>query len=194
MTRYYTRTDALRAARDQTQFGKSARVALESASLESESRPFDVFLSHSVKDADEVYGVKLILEDQGLSVYVDWIDDPKLDRSHVTAQTAGYLRKRMDQCHSLIYIWSSNATTSRWMPWELGYFDGHRGADSVAIMPLMDNESDSFRGQEYVGFYSVVEKDRVSAAIAPGTTINPLTHRWMPLRQFGDLRKQWKTL
>lgn len=26
---------------------------------------------------------------------------------------------------------------SKWMPWELGYFDGRRGSEQVAIFPLV---------------------------------------------------------
>ena len=37
---------------------------------------FDVFLSHSFKDATVILGIKRILEKQNLTVYVDWIDDP----------------------------------------------------------------------------------------------------------------------
>jgi hypothetical protein len=37
---------------------------------------FDVFLSHCVRDARAIEGVKTLLSRTGLSVYVDWIDDP----------------------------------------------------------------------------------------------------------------------
>ncbi len=56
---------------------------------------FDVFLSHSSKDAEVILGIKLLLEGQGLSVYVDWIVDTQLDRTKVNAETAETLRDRM---------------------------------------------------------------------------------------------------
>jgi hypothetical protein len=40
---------------------------------------FDVFLSHSVRDAQLVLGLKKLLEGEGLTVYVDWIEDKDLD-------------------------------------------------------------------------------------------------------------------
>ena len=50
---------------------------------------FDVFLSHSVRDAALSLGLKKVLEADGLSVYVDWIEDADLDRTNVSAATAG---------------------------------------------------------------------------------------------------------
>ena len=40
---------------------------------------FDVFLSHSTNEAEDILlGVKMFLEDEGLSVYVDKYTDPQL--------------------------------------------------------------------------------------------------------------------
>lgn len=120
---------------------------------------FDIFLSHSSSDAKLIFGVKQILEEQGLSVFVDWIDAPQLDRSKVTKETASELRKFMRNCSSFLYATSTNSTTSRWMPWEIGYFDGFRG-DKIAIFPLIPSTSptSTFQGQEYLGLYPYLEK------------------------------------
>jgi hypothetical protein len=56
---------------------------------------FDIFLSHSVRDADLILGLKRMLEAEGCTVYVDWIDDADLDRQNVKAATAARLRERM---------------------------------------------------------------------------------------------------
>jgi hypothetical protein len=53
----------------------------------------------------------------------------------------------MKQSKSLIYLSSENSSSSKWMPWELGFFDGFK-PDGVAIMPVLDNPTDSFKGQE----------------------------------------------
>jgi hypothetical protein len=116
---------------------------------------FDVFLSHSRLDSEVILGVKAIIENTGQTVYVDWVDDPHLDRSHVTSETAAQLRVRMRQSKSLFYVHSPNASTSKWMPWELGYFDGFNG--NVAILPVVQSESSSFRGTEYLGLYPYVD-------------------------------------
>lgn len=115
------------------------------------SARFDVFLSHSTRDAEIVLGVKALLEDMGKKVYVDWVTDHQLDRTRVTPATAEVLRMRMRQSDSLLYIHSDNASLSRWTPWELGFCDGLHGA--VAIFPITDVAEDDFRGQEYLGIY-----------------------------------------
>ncbi len=118
---------------------------------------FDVFLSHSFRDAMLILGLKRVLEADGLSVYVDWIEDPQLDRTKVSAATAAHLRERMRRCQSLVYATSQSASTSRWMPWELGFFDGAHGSDRVAICPIATGTG-SYTGQEYLGLYKTLEK------------------------------------
>ena len=75
------------------------------------------FLSHSIRDAEPILGLKAFLEAAGRSVYVDWITDPQLDRKAVSGATAEALRSRMRQCDSLFYVYLRNSQCSRWMPW-----------------------------------------------------------------------------
>jgi hypothetical protein len=128
---------------------------------------FDVFLSHSYRDAKmnqrRLLGVKAHLESFNLSVYVDWIIDRELDREKVTAVTAYTLRQRMDHSSCLFFVTSETSMNSRWMPWELGYMDGvTRNGHSygrVAILPLVDTPGrQSFAGQEYLGIYPYVDE------------------------------------
>lgn len=114
-------------------------------------------MSHSFKDAEVIAGLKLLLERNGLSVYVDWIEDAQLDRSQVTAETAGTLRRRMKNCAFLLYATSESSPNSKWMPWELGYFDGLNDSDMVGIMPIVESDGDDFKGQEYLGLYRSYE-------------------------------------
>ena len=104
----------------------------------------------------------------GFSVYVDWVDDPLLDRSNVTRETAVALRERMGRCKAMLYATSPNATRSRWMPWEAGYFDA-RSTGRVAILPLFDEDpqGEEFEGQEYLGLYPYVVKDLARNASRP---------------------------
>lgn len=80
-------------------YSSSEKILRESR--QSTRTSFDVFLSHAKLDSELVLGVKTVLEQAGQTVYVDWIDDPLLDRSKVTPATADHLRKRMRQCASL---------------------------------------------------------------------------------------------
>ena len=133
-----------------------AEAELRKSAATASTTDFDVFLSHSVLDAEVIAGVKSLLEVRGLSVYVDWIEDPQLDRTHVTPKTAEILRTRMRHCKSLIFATSNSSPDSKWMPWELGYFDGFRPGH-VAILPLVKTTGSGFVGQEYLGLYPSIE-------------------------------------
>lgn len=144
---------------DRLLFNKTAsQILMESAFSFSESDSYDVFLSHSFKDANLVYALRKELISMGYSVYVDWVDDTQLDRNQVSKETANLLRKRMQASKSLLLVSTENAHLSKWVPWELGYFDGF--SDKVAILPLIESESpgNSYYGQEYLGLYPYVTK------------------------------------
>ena len=105
-----------------------------------------------------VLGIVEFLKQMGKEVYVDWIEDRQLSRSSVTPETAETLRQRMNQSSRLLYLATDNASSSKWMPWELGYFDGLKSG-KVAILPLVDYSFSSFKGQEYLGLYPALDKD-----------------------------------
>lgn len=145
--RAFARVDALSAH----------RVLLSEAKSVDDRSRFDVFLSHSYQDKELIFGMKRMLEKMGMAVYVDWIDDPELSRDSVTSATAGRLRKRMRQSESLFYVHTPKARDSKWMPWELGYFDGKSGG-RCAILPVFQGVSPAvFQGQEYLGLYPYVD-------------------------------------
>lgn len=133
----------------------SAEDVLTEGRIIDSSKEYDIFLSHSSKDQELIAGLKLILNDLGFSVYVDW-NDRQLDPNNVTAQTAKILRERMALCKSLIYAYTDNASNSRWMPWEVGYFDGLKNS-RVAVLPIIKPNQDSFKGTEFVGIYYIVQ-------------------------------------
>lgn len=90
------------------QFTKSAgRIKLEAALESHDERPFDIFLSPSKLDEEEIHGLKLMLEDYGQSAYVDWIEDPHLDREKVSKETAELLRAHMKSSRSLLCVTSA---------------------------------------------------------------------------------------
>jgi hypothetical protein len=164
------------------------RKAMESV---TDYQTFDIFLSHAVADSELVLGVKELLERQGAEVYVDWANDPQLDRSRVNAETAALLRQRMKQSKSLLYLATDAASTSKWMPWELGFFDGFQPG-GVAIFPLLDNETDVFVGQEYLGLYPRVTKEQLSTG-QQGVFVED-RRRWTTLREFKTQTRNWRNL
>jgi hypothetical protein len=157
----------------------SQKLANESTAYKSD-RTYDIFLSHSALDAEVIYGLKIELESKGFSVYVYWIEDPQA-RETVDAATAAKLKARMHSCIGLLYAASANASTSRWMPWELGYFDGVK--NRVAVAPIEGNNQTyyfkGFKGQEYLDLYPYVSfvesRDRVLWVWSrEGKAISPL--------------------
>jgi hypothetical protein len=167
---------------------KSADTLLREAATTADTS-FDVFLSHSVKDADVILGIVAVLKQQGLKVYVDWIVDPQMDRSRVTPETAERLRRRMRQSASLIYAHSYQSGSSKWMPWELGYFDGFRSA--VAVLPIAQTTQESFAGQEYLGLYPYIDGSGLTLWVNRGAAPERLFHGPTGYKQFGEwLRDQ----
>lgn len=135
----------------------SAQAVLNEGRITDSSKMYDIFLSHSSKDMDLIAGLKLILEDLGYSVYVDW-NDNQLNPNNVTPETAEVLRERMLQCKSLLYAFSENAANSKWMPWELGYFDALKNS-RVAVLPITQTAKYSYKGSEFVGVYYFIQID-----------------------------------
>ena len=119
---------------------------------------FDIFLSHSYLDRDEVKGLYIELTILGYSVYVDWIIDPYLDRSNVNKSTAELIRNRLKSSKTLLLAISTNAELSKWMPWELGFVDGK--TNKCAIIPVSKNNYSlsNFQRYEYLLLYPFIKK------------------------------------
>jgi len=127
-------------------------------------KSFDIFLSHSYNDKEIIPALKKELEKMGYTVYVDWITDSLLSRDEVNSKTAEILQIRMNQSKCLVYATSDNSKKSRWMPWELGYFDGIK-TKMVGILPIQkenNNFQDDFKGEEYLGLYFYITIDKLS--------------------------------
>ena len=166
---------------------KDAATVLGEARNDSVGTSFDVFLSHSLLDSEIILGVKSILEGNGLAVYVDWLEDSDLDRSNVTVRTAERLRIRMKQSRSLVYAHSNNSPDSKWMPWELGYFDGLRGA--VSVLPVAKGDNERFKGQEFLGLYPYIDHVNLNVLFvnrgeSPSSTIGKTTDNYVKLNDW----------
>jgi len=120
---------------------------------------YDIFLSHSHLDKKQIYALVNLFNKSGYSVYVDWMIDEQLDRSMVNRKTSETLRKRMDSSRCLAYVATNNSTRSKWCPWELGYMDG-RTKGRCAILPILEDDEDVFRGVEYLGIYPYIDYAR----------------------------------
>lgn len=121
---------------------------------------FDIFLSHSYPDKGIINSIYNELTSLGLSVYVDWIVDPQLDRNNVTRDSAELIRTRMNHSSSLIYCISANAAMSNWMPWELGYVDGH--SHKCAVLPIAKTNIEKYNRREYLKLYPFITESDIS--------------------------------
>lgn len=194
MATYYTKAEARGFASTKIQrsaTSDSRRILREEVRAATNEDRFDVFLSHASKDGDLILGVKSLLESFGFKVYVDWVDDPQLDRSMVNKENAGLLRRRMRQSKSLVWAATEAASDSKWMPWELGYFDGFR-PNQVAILPLVDNASDAFKGQEYVALYPIIRKNFYTGG-SPDVFVEEPGVKWATMKDFGTGTPSWNT-
>lgn len=150
------KSDALAFARRSVNFSRTASMILnEHVEKQARTSEFDIFLSHAFDDKELILGVTMLIENLGYQVYLDWRDDPQLDRKSVTVKTADVLRKRMRECKCLFFATTPNYEKSQWMPWELGYKDGH--SSRTAILPIVDQPSSSYTGKEYLGLYPYVD-------------------------------------
>ncbi|TGQ13580.1 toll/interleukin-1 receptor domain-containing protein [Mesorhizobium sp. M00.F.Ca.ET.217.01.1.1] len=181
-----TEAQIRKVANDSSRSRMASTVLKEEIAKSAGMTSFDVFLSHSFKDAELIFGVKKTLEKQGLTVYVDWVEDPQLDRGKVTEATAAMLRRRMKQSKTLIYAHSNSSPDSKWMPWELGYFDGYRGV--VAILPLAKADGDTFTGQEFLGLYPYLDGDTAIIWINKGKAARSRLGQLQENRDFRDVK------
>lgn len=110
------------------------------------------FLSHSSQDTELVVGAIRLLEGHGATVYIDK-KDPVLP-PYTNKNTAKGLKERIHQSRKFVLLASKNSKDSRWVPWELGIADEAKGLTRVAILPAVDQQSDTgWSNWEYLGLY-----------------------------------------
>jgi len=162
---YLTRAEAILSYRRTygTVTAAADRQLREEVAKHSALSNYDIFLSHCSRDRQEVLGVHALLKAQGLKVFVDWIEDPLTNRAKVTSVNAAWLRQVMRASKTFVYLVSDNSESSKWMAWELGYFDGFRPGH-IGILPLVDDIGAGFAGVEFVGLYPTVQRESLGAA------------------------------
>lgn len=119
-------------------------------------------MSHRKLDGELILGIKDKLErEYNYTVYIDWIDNPNLDRENVDKTTANTLRLKMQKSKCLIYVYSKKSTESKWMPWELGYMDGAKKnkCTILSIIPSRSNIAPNYNEQEYLNIYPPISEE-----------------------------------
>ncbi|MBE0623492.1 MAG: toll/interleukin-1 receptor domain-containing protein [Burkholderiales bacterium] len=112
------------------------------------------FLSHSHLDRTRAKGLQTLLAEQGWELFIDWEHNTLDERP--TRETAEWLQKSILACDWLLYLATPNSEGSRWCPWEVGYADGKKGADSIIIIATSD--SSGTYGSEYLKLYRQISE------------------------------------
>ena len=118
-----------------------------------------IFLSHSHQDADMIVAAINFLLTLGASVYVDWLDSsmPKT----TSGETATKIKAKIVECDRFVVLLSENSRDSKWVPWELGFADGVKEIQHIAIFPIRRNQytyDSAFQGLEYMTLYPVIQE------------------------------------
>jgi hypothetical protein len=112
------------------------------------------FLSHSHKDARLALGLQQMLVEQGWNIYIDWQDQQMPEKPD--AETAIRIKRAIIGAEWFLFLATEHSTASRWCPWEIGYADGEKPLNRIAIVPTTDS-SGKYYGNEYLSLYSRID-------------------------------------
>lgn len=161
---------------------KNMYDSINESKIFNSNKTYDIFLSHSFADKDIIEELVFSLKrdyDFDYSIYIDWIEDPNLERTNVQKETASKLKLRMKNCKSLLYVTSENHSKSKWMPWELGYFDGFRNRVGILPISVKDNDDVIYYGQEYLGLYPYLTEHNGRLVIHDNTELLMEFKNWL---------------
>jgi hypothetical protein len=157
--RYFNESDA-------NSFQKSIVIKNHMYEARASSQAFDVFLSHSSKDAESLPPVINFLSQYNVNVYVDK-DDKELPRK-TSPETGEKLKSRIYECRKFIVLVSENSKKSNWIPWELGIADERKTIKNVALLPKVQSTlKPDWPEQEYLGLYPRIINGKLKGYTSP---------------------------
>lgn len=110
------------------------------------------FLCHSHKDETLVKGLIVILREQGIELYVDWLDHSMPPKPNKV--TASNIQKKIKDSDIFLFLATENSKASRWCPWEIGYADASQ--KNIYIIPT--SFGNEIYGNEYLEFYPYIDE------------------------------------
>lgn len=134
-----------------TEMKKAFCESMNSMKHFAEEQEYDIFISHSSLDEELTCSLYCLFKENGFSVYLDY-EDNQLNPQIVTDETGKRIRNRLNNSKCLAYVATSNISSSRWCPWELGFFDGISNG-KCCVLPILRESKETFNGQEYLGLY-----------------------------------------
>lgn len=120
------------------------------------------FLCHSHKDRDLAIGLQQWLKEQGMDLYIDWLDPYMRDTPD--GATADRIRTVIKAADVFLFLATNESMTSRWCPWELGFADGAKLNDQIAVIATRD-ASGNYYGNEYLQLYRRIDQSTASNAL-----------------------------
>ena len=113
---------------------------------------YDIFLSHSSLDEKELLRIKSVLNLQGYTVYIDWVNDREmLNRKNQDNNTWNALQMRMDQSNRLLYVMTDNSINSIYTKKEVLYFkEKHKPVFVYQPTGILNKKPDYLDGCEEI--------------------------------------------
>lgn len=112
-----------------------------------------VFLSHKHDELKELKDAIALLEDAGVSVYVDWMDESM--PTSTSGATATKIKSKINECRKFVLLATEAAIASKWCNWELGFGDAKKYVSHIAIIPVK-NDDRNYTGSEYLQIYPAI--------------------------------------
>lgn len=137
----------IRSARDYSSSLNEGRVA----KADTQTRLKTAFLCHSHQDEILVKGLIKQFRDNGIDLYVDWLDQSMPETPD--EETAQNIQNRIRAADIFLFLATLNSKNSRWCPWEIGYADGV--AKRIYIIPTSDDNANY--GNEYLRLYKRID-------------------------------------
>lgn len=120
------------------------------------------FLCHSHRDRELALGLQQWLKEQGIDLYIDWQDASMPEPPDVT--TAVRIRSVIRGADVFLFLATSDSMASRWCPWELGFADGVKQNEQIAVISTRD-ASGNYYGNEYLQLYRRIDKSSASNSL-----------------------------
>jgi hypothetical protein len=148
----------------------------------------DVFISHKQQDRSRCEVLKKRIESWGFSCYADFAD-PANATGDDPQRLANHIRDNLRNSRCLVYAYSSVSVQSKWMPWELGFYDGRWGQYQIALFDLDQIGSPARRAvvsegpanaltiQEYLAMYRDLSESELREFLSDRTSARALTDR-----------------
>jgi hypothetical protein len=133
----------------------------------------DAFISHQQRDKAKAIALKDKIKGLGFSCFID-ADDPELSQKKertVAEQRAlaERIRGKLRNCRCIIYAYTAQSLESRWMPWELGFFDGRWGPRQIGLYDLDEGGARAADAPRDAGHASALEYLHIYEELTPGS-------------------------